>query len=100
MPNVGGIYYSRPALRQRGAPTRYLCPWLVSILLISIVHAQGKQEPIRVCVSILKNSSLEFVNPRLQRDELIKAFERINKSKDVKKGRTDTGNTTRINRGA
>ena len=66
---------------------RYLYPWVASILLISIVHAQGKQEPIRVCVSILKNSSLEFVNPTLQRDELIKAFERINKSKDVKKGK-------------
>jgi hypothetical protein len=60
---------------------------LVSILLISIVHAQDKQQPIRVCVSMLKNSSPEFVNPTWQRNELIKAFERINKSKDVKKGK-------------
>jgi len=66
---------------------RYLYTLLVSSLFISMVHAQDKQEPIRVCVSMLKNSSLEFVNPTLQRDQLIKAFERINKSKDVKKGR-------------
>jgi len=65
---------------------RYLT-LLVSILLASTVHAQDKQEPIRVCVSKLKNSSLEFVNPTLQRDQLIKAFDRINKSKDVKKGK-------------
>ena len=60
---------------------------LVSILFISMVHAQDRQEPIRVCVSMLKNSSPEFVNPTWQRNELIKAFERINKSKDVKKGK-------------
>jgi hypothetical protein len=59
----------------------------VSSLFLSVVHAQDKQEPIRLCVSKLKNSSLEFVNPTLQRNVLIKAFERINKSKDVKKGK-------------
>jgi len=52
-----------------------------------MVHAQDKQEPIRVCVSKLKNSAVQFVTPTWQRDELIKAFERINKSKDVKKGK-------------
>jgi hypothetical protein len=67
---------------------RYLYTLLASILFISMVHAQNRQEPIRVCVSKLKNSSLEFVNPTLQRNQLIKAFERINKSKDVKKGKT------------
>ncbi|HKR86057.1 MAG TPA: hypothetical protein VJS37_17990, partial [Terriglobales bacterium] len=36
---------------------------------------------------MLKNSSREYVNPTWQRNELIKAFERINKSKDVKKGK-------------
>jgi hypothetical protein len=66
---------------------RYLYPFLLSLLVISIVHAQDKQEPIRVCVSMLKNSSREYVNPTWQRNELIKAFERINKSKDVKKGK-------------
>ena len=64
---------------------QYLYAFLVSILLISVVHAQDKQKPIRVCVSMLKNSSPEFVNTTWQRNELIKAFERINKSKDVKK---------------
>lgn len=67
---------------------RYLYALLVSILFISIVHAQNRQEPIRVCVSMLKNSSPEFVDPAWERNELIKAFERINKSKDVKKGKT------------
>ena|SRR6185503_11365199 len=66
---------------------RYLYPFLLSLLVISIVHAQDKQEPIRVCVSMLKNSSREYVNPTWQRNELIKAFERINKSKDVRKGK-------------
>ena len=66
---------------------RHLYALLVSILFISMVHAQNRQDPIRVCVSVLKNSSREFVNPTWQRNELIKAFERINKSKDVKKGK-------------
>src|SRR5215472_4243413 len=66
---------------------QYLCAFLVSILLNSVVHAQDKREPIRVCVSMLKNSSREIVNPTWQRNELIKAFERVNKSKDVKKGK-------------
>src|SRR5215475_2724569 len=66
---------------------RYVYASLMSILLISVVHAQDRHDPIRVCVSILKNSSREYVNPTLQRNVLIKAFERINKSKDVKKGK-------------
>jgi len=66
---------------------RYVYASLLSILLISMVHAQDKHEPIRVCVSLLKNSSREFVNPAWQRNQLIKAFERINKSKEVKKGK-------------
>jgi hypothetical protein len=66
---------------------QYLYALLVSILFISVVHAEDRREPIRVCVSMLKNSSREIVNPTWQRNELIKAFERINKSKDVKKGK-------------
>lgn len=66
---------------------RYFCAFLVSILLISMLHAQDRPDPIRVCVSMLKNSSREYVNPAWQRNELITAFERINKSKDVKKGK-------------
>jgi hypothetical protein len=66
---------------------RYLYALLVSILFISILQAQERQEPIRLCVAMLKNSSPEFVDPAWQRNELIKAFERINKSKDVKKGK-------------
>src|SRR5215467_6769823 len=66
---------------------KYVYAFLMSILLVSVVHAQDRHDPIRVCVSILKNSSREYVNPTWQRNVLIKAFERINKSKDVKKGK-------------
>jgi len=66
---------------------RYLYALLVSVLFVSLAHAQDRQQPIRVCVAMLKNSSPEFVDPAWQRNELIKAFERINKSKDVKKGK-------------
>jgi len=66
---------------------RYLCVFLASILFVSLVHPQDRHEPIRVCVPVLKNSSREYVNPIWQRNQLIKAFERINKSKDVKKGK-------------
>lgn len=66
---------------------RYLHAFLLSILFVSLLHPQGRHEPIRVCVPVLKNSSREHVNPTWQRNLLIKAFERINKSKDVKKGK-------------
>jgi hypothetical protein len=60
---------------------------LPSILLLGVVHAQNKPEPIRLCVSMLKNQSLHSVNPKWQRTQLIRAFERINKGKDVSKGK-------------
>jgi hypothetical protein len=66
---------------------RFLYAFLVSILVISALQAQDKQEPIRVCVAVPKNSSREIVNTTWQRNQLIKDFERINKGKDVKKGR-------------
>jgi hypothetical protein len=60
---------------------------LLSILFVSTAHAQERPEPIRVCVATLENSSRQIVSPTWQRNQLIKAFERINKSKDVKKGK-------------
>ena len=54
---------------------QYLYALGVPTLFISLVHAQDRQEPIRVCFSLLKNSSREIVNPTWQRNELIKAFE-------------------------
>jgi hypothetical protein len=60
---------------------------LLLFLPLSFAVAENKPEPIRVCVSTLRNNSRLIVNPTWQQSQLIKAFERINKSKDVKKGK-------------
>jgi hypothetical protein len=60
---------------------------LSTLFLVSIIHAQGRPEPVRLCVATVENSSRHIVSPTWQRNQLIKAFERINKSKDVKKGK-------------
>lgn len=57
------------------------------LLLISSAHAQNRPEPIRLCVSTLQNSSHSAVDTAWQRDQLIKMFDRINKSKDVTRGK-------------
>lgn len=66
---------------------RQLSTLLSSFLLISFAHAQNKLEPIRLCVSTLQNSSQTVVDTTWQRNQLIKAFERNNKGKDVAKGK-------------
>jgi hypothetical protein len=66
---------------------RRLLALLSLILLMSCAHAQNKLEPIRLCVSTVQNSSRSLVDMTWQRDQLIKAFERINKGKDVTKGK-------------
>ena len=66
---------------------RQLSALLSSILLTSFVLAQNKLEPIRLCVSTLQNSSRTVVDTTWQRNQLIKAFERNNKGKDVTKGK-------------
>jgi len=66
---------------------RRLSVLLPSILFISWAHAQNKPEPIRLCVSTLQNNSRSAIDPTWQRNQLIKAFERNNKGKDVAKGR-------------
>jgi hypothetical protein len=63
------------------------CMLLSSILLASFVHAQNTPEPIRLCVSALQNSSRNAVDTTWQRNQLIRAFERNNKGKDVTKGK-------------
>ena len=60
---------------------------LSSILLMSLAYAQNKPEPVRLCVSTLQNSSHSAIDPAWQRNQLIRAFERSNKSKDVAKGK-------------
>jgi hypothetical protein len=60
---------------------------LLSIVFLSNANAQKGPEPIRLCVATLENNTQHIVTPAWQRDQLIRAFERINKSKDVKKGK-------------
>jgi len=60
---------------------------LVFVLLIPLAHAQDKPAPVRVCVAALKNSSRHIVSPIWQRNQLVRALERTNKSKEVKKGK-------------
>jgi hypothetical protein len=55
--------------------------------LMSLAHAQNKPEPIRLCVSTLQNSSHSLIDTTWQRNQLIKAFDRANKGKDVTKGK-------------
>ena len=66
---------------------RQLSALLSSILLTSLAYAQNRPEPIRLCVSTLQNSSRMAVDTTWQRNQLIKAFERNNKGKDVTKGK-------------
>jgi hypothetical protein len=58
------------------------------LMLMSSAHAQNKPDPIRLCVSTLQNSSHNPIDTTWQRNQLIKAFERANKGKDVTKGKS------------
>lgn len=53
----------------------------------SFVLAAQNVEPIRVCVAVLENQSRSTVSPEWQQKELIRALERTNKKKEVKKGK-------------
>jgi hypothetical protein len=66
---------------------RQLSALLCSCLLMSLAYAQNRSEPIRLCVSTLQNSSHTALDMTWLRDQLIKAFERNNKGKEVTKGR-------------
>lgn len=48
--------------------------------------AAQNPEPIRLCVAVLENRSQSAVSPEWQQKELIRALERTNKMKEVKKG--------------
>jgi hypothetical protein len=64
----------------------------LSLLLLAFVFsypfdlAAQKSEPIRLCVAVLQNHSHSAVSPEWQQKELIRALERTNKNKEVKKG--------------
>jgi hypothetical protein len=59
-----------------------------SILFLPFSDAQTKPQSIRLCVALVKNSSrVHAISPKWQRTQLIKDFERINKTKEVTKGK-------------
>ena len=66
---------------------RRILSLVVLAFLIPLVHAQDKPAPVRVCVAMLENTSRHIVNPTWERDQLVRALERTNKSKEVKKGK-------------
>lgn len=56
-------------------------------VLVPIIHAQEKPAPVRICVGLLENTSRNIVNSAWEREQLVRALERTNKSKEVKKGK-------------
>ena len=61
--------------------------FLAVAFLSSFSFAADNTEPIRVCVAVLENNSRSVVSPEWQQKELIRALERSNKKKEVKKGK-------------
>ena len=66
---------------------RRILSLLVLTVLVPVINAQDKPAPVRICVGTLENTSRNIVNPAWERDQLVKALERTNKSKEVKKGK-------------
>jgi hypothetical protein len=66
---------------------RRILSLLILAVLVPVLQAQEKPKPVRVCVATLANRSQHIVSPAWQREQLIKALERTNKNKDVKKGK-------------
>lgn len=66
---------------------RRILSLVVLAVLVPVIHAQEKPAPVRICVGTLENTSRNIVNPAWERDQLVKALERTNKSKEVKKGK-------------
>lgn len=65
---------------------RLLFLLLTVLFSSSIALAAQNVEPVRLCVAVLENHSRLMVNPEWQQKELIRALERTNKKKEVKKG--------------
>jgi len=66
---------------------RRILSLLVLTVLVPVINAQEKPAPVRICVGLLENTSRNIVNPAWERDQLVRALERTNKSKEVKKGK-------------
>lgn len=59
----------------------------VLAILVPGIYAQEKPAPVRICVATLENTSRHIVDPTWQRNQLVRALERTNKDKAVKKGK-------------
>lgn len=66
---------------------RSLTSILAVLLSSSFALAAENAEPIRLCVAVLENQSHSSVSPEWQQKELLRALERTNKKKEVKKGK-------------
>jgi hypothetical protein len=66
---------------------RRILSLVVLTVLVPVINAQVKTAPVRICVGMLENTSRNIVNPAWERDQLVRALERTNKSKEVKKGK-------------
>lgn len=59
---------------------------LTAIFLYPFILTAQNSQSIRVCVTMLENRSHSAVTPDWQQKELVRALERTNKNKEVKKG--------------
>lgn len=66
---------------------RRILSLVVLTVLVPALNAQEKPASVRICVGTLENTSRQIVNPAWERDQLVRALERTNKSKEVKKGK-------------
>ena len=64
---------------------RYLLLLPLAVFSFPFVHAAQNPEAIRLCVAVLENRSRQVVSPEWQQKELIRALEKTNKNKEVKK---------------
>jgi hypothetical protein len=65
---------------------RHLLLLPLAVFSSPLVHAAQNPEAIRLCVAVLENRSHQVVSPEWQQKELIRALEKTNKNKEVKKG--------------
>jgi hypothetical protein len=65
---------------------RHLSLLLAVVFSSPLALTAQNPEPIRLCVTLLMNRSHSAVTPEWQQKELIRALERTNARKDVKKG--------------
>jgi len=66
---------------------RYFLALLVFFIYSSMAYSQNRAESIRLCVSVLENNSRHMVSTTWEQDQLVRAIERLNKSKEVAKGK-------------